>query len=70
MNFNGDFLLEHIKIESKIKKTSYREINKQNIIFIKTLFTKMLFIKERNFIIIIMLIIIVVSTKKLRIRIL
>ena len=69
MNFKGDsFLLKHINIMSKIKKTSYREINKQNIIFTKTLFTRMPFIKKRNFIIITT--ITIVSMKKLKIRIL
>ena len=68
MNFNGDFLLKHINMMLKIKKTIYREINKQNIIFTKTLFTRMSFIKKRNFIII--TIITIVSMKKLRIRIL
>ena len=28
INFNGDLLLEHINIISKIKKTSYREMSK------------------------------------------
>ena len=64
MNFNDDLLLEHINMISKIKKTSYREMSKQNIMFTKTLFTRMSFNKRRNFIITIM------STKKLRIRIL
>ena len=68
MNFNGDFLLKYINIISKIKKTSYREMNKQNIMFTKTFFTRMSFIKERNFMIITT--IIIVSIKKLRIRIL
>ena len=68
MNFNGDLLLKHISIMSKIKKTSYREMSKQNIMFIKTFFTRMPFIKKRNFIIIIT--IIIVLMKKLRIRIL
>ena len=69
MNFNGDLLLKHINIILKIKKTSYREMSKSNIIFIKTLFTRMSFNKKRNFIIIIVLIIIIVPAKKLRIRI-
>ena len=63
MNFNGDLLLEHINMMSKIKKTSYQEMSKPNIMFTKTLFTRIPFIKRRNFIIII------VSTKKLSFRI-
>ena len=63
MNFNDDFLLKHISIMSKIKKTSYQEMSKSNIMFIKTLSTRMFFIKKRNFIIII------VPTKKLSFRI-
>ena len=46
MNFNDDLLLKHINIMSKIKKTSYQKINKSNIMFIKTLFTRMPFIKK------------------------
>ena len=69
MNFKGDFfLLKHISIISKIKKMSYREMNKQNMMFTKTFFTRMPFIKGRNFMIITT--IIIVSMKKLRIRIL
>ena len=69
MNFKDDpFLLKHINIMSKVKKTSYRKMSKQNMIFTKTLFTRMPFIKERNFIITTTTII--VSMKKLRIRIL
>ena len=63
MNFNGDLLLKHINIMSKIKKTSYQEMSKSNIMFTKTFFTKIPFIKRRNFIIII------VSTKKLSFKI-
>ena len=69
MNFNDDLLLKYINIMSKIKKTSYREMSKSNIMFIKTLFTRMSFIKKRNFIITIVSMIIIVSTKKLKIRI-
>ena len=69
INFNDDFLLKYVNIISKIKKTSYREINKSNIMFIKTLFTEMSFNKKRNFIIIFVLTITIVSTKKFKIRI-
>ena len=68
MNFNGDFLLKHINMMLKIKKIIYREMSKQNIMFTKTLFTRIFFIKKRNFIIITT--IIIVSMKKLKIRIL
>ena len=63
MNFKGDLLLKHINMISKIKKTSYQEMSKSNIMFTKTLSTRMPFIKGRNFIIII------VSTKNLSLRI-
>ena len=69
MNFKDDpFLLKHISIMSKIKKMNYREMSKQNIMFTKTLFTRIPFIKRRNFTIITT--IIIVPIKKLRIRIL
>ena len=69
MNFKNDFfLLKHISIMSKIKKMSYREMSKQNMMFTKTLFMRMSFIKERNFMIIITIIIVLI--KKLKIRIL
>ena len=69
MDFKGDpFLLKHISIMLKIKKTSYREMSKQNIMFIKTFFTRIPFIKKRNFMII--MTITIVSMKKLKIRIL
>ena len=70
MNFNDDLLLKYINIMSKVKKTSYREINKPNIMFIKMFSTRMSFDKKRNFVIIIVLTITIVSTKKLEIRIL
>ena len=63
MNFNDDLLLKHINIISKIKKTNYQKMSKSNIMFIKTLFTKIPFNKKRNFMITIM------STKKFKIRI-
>ena len=69
MNFNDDFLLKHINIMSKIKKTIYLWMSKSNIMFTKTFFTRMPFIKIWNFIIIIELIIIIMSTKKLKMRI-
>ena len=61
MNFNGDLLLKHINMMLKIKKTIYRWMSKSNMMFTKMLFTRMPFIKKRNFIIII------VSIKKFRI---
>ena len=67
MNFKGDLLLKHINMMSKIKKTSYREISKQNMMFTKTFSTRMSFIKKRNFII--KTTITIVSMKKLKIRI-
>ena len=69
LSFNDDLLLKHINIILKVKKTSYQKINKSNIMFIKTSFTRMSFNKKRNFIIIIISTIIIVSTKKLKIRI-
>ena len=68
INFNDDpLLLKHINIISKNKKTNYREMSKSNMMFIKTLFTRMRFNKKRNFIIITTTTI--VPTKKLKIRI-
>ena len=70
MDFNGDpLLLKHINIMSEIKKTSYQEMSKSNMMFTKTLFTRMPFIKKRNFIITIVSTIIIVSTKNLNLRI-
>ena len=70
MNSNGDpLLLKHINIMSKVKKTSYQKMSKSNIIFTKTLFTKMPFIKKRNFITTIVSTITIVSTKNLNLRI-
>ena len=70
MDFNGDpLLLKHINMMSKVKKTSYQEMSKSNMMFTKTLFTRMPFIKKRNFIITIVSTIIIVSTKNLNLRI-